>query len=85
MSQAARPGRLDRNSLVAVLLVAIALRVAVMVVGTGQFDDPDNYLPLARSLAAGEGLSWDGRLTAYRPPLYPILLAPFVALPGDGA
>ena len=47
-----------------------------MIAGRGQFDDPDNYLPLARSLAAGEGLSWSGRPTAYRPPLYPILLAP---------
>ena len=54
-----------------------------MVAGTGQFDDPDNYLPLARSVAAGEGLSLNGRLTAYRPPLYPILLAPFVTLPGE--
>jgi 4-amino-4-deoxy-L-arabinose transferase-like glycosyltransferase len=54
-----------------------------MVAGTGQFDDPDNYLPLARSVAAGEGLSLNGRFTAYRPPLYPILLAPLVTLPGE--
>jgi Dolichyl-phosphate-mannose-protein mannosyltransferase len=51
-----------------------------MLRGAGAFDDPDNYLPLARSLAAGEGFTWKGRPTAYRPPLYPVLLAPSVAI-----
>ena len=54
-----------------------------MVRGSGAFDDPDNYLPLARSLAAGEGFAFKGRPTAYRPPLYPLVLAPLVAA-GDG-
>jgi 4-amino-4-deoxy-L-arabinose transferase-like glycosyltransferase len=76
------PGRM---SLAAVMLVAIVLRAAVMAMGTGQFDDPDNYLPLARSLAAGQGLSLRGHPTAYRPPFYPILLAPLVAIAGDDA
>jgi hypothetical protein len=45
--------------------------------------DPDNYLVLARSLAEGRGFaSFDGP-TAYRPPLYPIALAPGVALFGN--
>ena len=56
-----------------------------MAAGTGPFDDPDNYLPLARSLAAGQGLAIKGRPTAYRPPLYPILLAPIVTLSADRA
>ena len=85
MSQAEPRRQRGRKHLVAAILMAIALRVAVMVAGTGQFDDPDNYLPLARSVAAGEGLSLNGRFTAYRPPLYPILLAPFVTLPGEMA
>ena len=63
--------------LVAVLL-AIALRAAAMLAGSGSFEDPDNYLPLASSLASAEGLSWNGRPTAYRPPLYPMILAPLV-------
>jgi 4-amino-4-deoxy-L-arabinose transferase-like glycosyltransferase len=67
------------------MLVAAALRAGVMLVGTGQFEDPDNYLPLARSIAAGEGLSLNGRPTAYRPPLYPLLLAPLVAASGARA
>ena len=51
--------------------------------GRGAFDDPDNYLPLARSLAAGDGFALKGRLTAYRPPLYPMLLAPSIAIAGN--
>jgi hypothetical protein len=49
-----------------------------MTLGGRAFEDPDNYLPLARYVASGEGLSLNGRPTAYRPPLYPIALAPLV-------
>jgi len=65
------------------MLVALLVRLAIMTPGGGRFDDPDNYLPLARSIAEGEGLSRDGKPTAYRPPLYPIILAPLVGLSGD--
>src|SRR4051812_26881193 len=82
MSQAEPTQPDGRIQILAVILLAAVVRAMVMIVGSGQFDDPDNYLPLARSLAAGEGLSLGGRLTAYRPPLYPILLAPLVLLPG---
>jgi hypothetical protein len=70
-------------SILAAMLLAVAVRGASMLVGTGTFDDPDNYLPLARSLAAGEGLALGGRLTAYRPPLYPIVLTPLLITLGD--
>ncbi|MDR3618564.1 MAG: dolichyl-phosphate-mannose-protein mannosyltransferase [Paludisphaera borealis] len=66
-----------------VVLTALALRLAVMSTGSGRFDDPDNYLPLARSIAAGDGLTLRGRPTAYRPPLYPLILAPLAALSGE--
>jgi 4-amino-4-deoxy-L-arabinose transferase-like glycosyltransferase len=49
-----------------------------MMSGLGVLDDPDRYLVLARSLAEGRGFALNDRLTAYRPPLYPILLAPLV-------
>ena len=59
--------------------------------GRGRFDDPDNYLPLARSLAAGEGFMSRG----VRPPIgrrsTRLMLAPLVSLgervssPGDRA
>ena len=72
-------------AILAAMLLALATRAAAMLAGTGRFDDPDNYLPLARSLAAGQGLILGGRLTAYRPPLYPIVLAPLVLALGDQA
>jgi 4-amino-4-deoxy-L-arabinose transferase-like glycosyltransferase len=37
---------------------------------------------MARSLASGRGFTFNGRPTAYRPPLYPVLLVPAVSL-GD--
>jgi len=49
-----------------------------MLTGPDRLEDRDNYLPLARSLAEGRGFAIGGRPTAYRPPLYPILLAPLV-------
>jgi 4-amino-4-deoxy-L-arabinose transferase-like glycosyltransferase len=51
----------------------------------GRIEDPDNYLRLAAALAEGRGYVWDGRPTAYRPPLYPLVLAPLVAAFGGGA
>ena len=66
-----------------ILLGAVLVRLAVMGTGLGRLDDPDGYLTLARSVADGNGLSLHGKPTAYRPPLYPILLAPLVgSLPG---
>ena len=70
-------------SLWAVIVLGVLVRAAVMLRGPGAFDDPDNYLPLARSLVAGDGFTWKGRPTAYRPPLYPLLLAPSIAILGN--
>ncbi len=66
--------RLRANPLGPIIILAVLLRAAVMVRGSGAFDDPDNYLPMARSLASGEGFSFKGHPTAYRPPLYPMLV-----------
>jgi 4-amino-4-deoxy-L-arabinose transferase-like glycosyltransferase len=76
-------------ALAAMVLVSLLTR-GVMLAGPlfsprRGLDDPDNYLPLARSLAAGEGFALDGRPTAYRPPLYPLLLAPVVAATAGGS
>ena len=49
----------------------------------GAFDDPDNYVPLARSVASGNGFMQRGRATAYRPPLYPLMLAALVSKSGQ--
>jgi hypothetical protein len=62
------------------IVLAVVLRAAMMARGGSVFEDPDNYLPLAKTLAAGEGFQVKGRPTAYRPPLYPLLLAPLTLL-----
>lgn len=85
MSFALPPVSSTGLAIVAAIIASMAIRGALMAAGTGPFDDPDNYLPLARSLAAGQGLALKGRPTAYRPPLYPILLAPIVTLSADRA
>jgi 4-amino-4-deoxy-L-arabinose transferase-like glycosyltransferase len=72
-----------RFALAAIALVAALTRIAVVARGFGTLDDPDNYLSLARSLADGRGFMLEGRSTAYRPPLYPIVLVPLVAALGD--
>ena len=53
-----------------VRLAAIAPRVGA------EAEDPDHYLILARSLAEGRGFTLATKPTAYRPPLYPLMLAP---------
>jgi xanthosine utilization system XapX-like protein len=60
--------------------------VARLCLGLARLDqpmtDPDQYLPFAQSLWLGEGFVYNGLQTAYRPPLYPVLLAPIVGLIG---
>jgi hypothetical protein len=64
-----------------VILAALGARLGVMAtVSHEPLDDPDNYLAIARSLASGHGYRLAGRLTAYRPPLYPLLLAPLARI-----
>lgn len=46
--------------------------------------DPDRYIELATSLSEGRGFVIDGRPTAYRPPLYPLVLAPLTRIFGTG-
>ncbi len=71
--------------LLGLVVLAVGFRWFVIGRELGRLDDPDGYLGLARSLARGEGLRINGRLTAYRPPLYPVLLAPWVqAFDGPG-
>lgn len=57
--------------------LALVLRVAALAMyADNLIDDRDAYLSIAKHLAAGEGFSTTGRgPTAYRPPLYPLLLS----------
>ena len=72
-----------RRGRFAIILVALAARGAVILPALGRLEDPDNYLPLARGLAEGRGFVIDGRPTAYRPPLYPIVLASLTLVSGS--
>lgn len=65
------------------MLAAVVVRLVVLAPSGGRFSDPDNYLPLAQAVARGEGLARRGKPTAYRPPLYPIVLAPIVGVSGE--
>jgi len=69
--------RVPRWWWLAVLVVAVAARLAVTWRLGAQLDlDRDLYLGIARHLAAGDGFMHPDSLqpTAYRPPLYPLLL-----------
>jgi 4-amino-4-deoxy-L-arabinose transferase-like glycosyltransferase len=78
-------GRSPRAALVAVVLICIAIRVAVVFWMPRDYGllprDPDMYGHLASRIAAGQTYSLPGRetQTAMRPPLYPIVLAPLWA------
>ncbi len=75
----------ERISRCAIPAIAVIVRLAF---GLSRLQDipidPDHYVELASSLIAGQGFVYDGRPTAYRPPLYPIAIAPLVALFGQG-
>jgi len=82
----ARSNLSDERSLrYAIVAIAVCARIAFgMTKLQSSPADPDHYLALAESLLNGQGFSFEGRPTAYRPPLYPILLTPMVALMGSG-
>jgi len=69
----------QRWALIWIVVGSVLIRLALMAGSLNRLDDPDHYLTLARSIAEGRGFAIDSRPTAYRPPLYPILLTPLVA------
>jgi 4-amino-4-deoxy-L-arabinose transferase-like glycosyltransferase len=74
----------ELHRLLIVLVLGLVARLALIVPGYGTLNDPDMYLPLARALAEGRGYVLGcGRPTAYRPPLYPIVIAPILRLLGE--
>ena len=77
-NQTALPNRVGRAALVALLLLALVLRAAMLWgLGGSLAQDRDNYRRIAEHVAAGEGFvdPQTGFPTAYRPPLYPLLVA----------
>ncbi|MGH7200732.1 MAG: ArnT family glycosyltransferase, partial [Planctomycetaceae bacterium] len=83
-----KPGFEDTARLLAVLLIAVVLRgVALLIFGDELGHDRDLYLGIAENLAEGNGFSTPGTTdpTAYRPPLYPLVLAGVMRLGGGTA
>jgi hypothetical protein len=75
--------RTEAFALGMVVLLALLLRVGVVLhYEAWLLEDRDAYLGIARSLAEGRGYSVPGsdQPTAYRPPLYPLLLAGLLCL-----
>ena len=70
------------NRILLILALALVLRFGVVWLLRGQLTaDRDAYLAIAENLAAGRGYSSvPGKPTAYRPPSYPLILAPAVAV-----
>lgn len=74
-----RQGRYRIILIVVVICAAVVARLAVLGPRLGQIaDDPDNYVDLARSIRVDHAFTIRARPTAYRPPLYPLLLAPLI-------
>ncbi len=73
-------------AIVAVIVLASGLRAGILwKFGTQLAEDPDNYRGIAKQLTAGQGYSdpQTGAPTAYRPPLYPLLLAAIIRCRGS--
>lgn len=79
------PSRTERRCLIALLVLAALLRLGVICWKPESLaEDRDLYLGIAKHLAAGHGFAnpdW-GHPTAYRPPLYPWLLAGIIFVGG---
>ena len=62
----------------AIVIAGVGLRLCVQILMAGNLNtDPDAYVQLSQTLAAGNGFSGTGSTTptAFRPPLFPLLLA----------
>ncbi|MCA9043940.1 MAG: hypothetical protein KDA69_06450 [Planctomycetaceae bacterium] len=81
MSASAEPpasNRVPYAILLAIILAGITVRLAVLLRYPGNMlEDTDAYLGIAQSVVDGRGFSSPGSATptAFRPPLYPLLLA----------
>lgn len=85
-----RSGRISSREIIRLAWFALPCLafLARLILGLARLDeplnDPDQYLPFAISLWSGKGFRYNGLLTAYRPPLYPLILAPMVGFLGTG-
>ena len=70
-------GLTSRHVTVSLCLIALIVRLAVLFVWHDHLhEDRDAYVGIAKQVAAGNGFSnVSGQPTAFRPPLYPVLLS----------
>lgn len=73
------------SSELAVVLLALAVRGGVLMLPGALTEDPDGYRALAENVVAHGCFGRGDVPTAYRPPLYPLVLAPAVALGPNGS
>lgn len=92
LAPAVARGRLSRAAVVALAMLAVAMRLYPLMLVEGRVPDGDAaiYPALAQSLLAGHGLgvvdpSLEVRVWAYYPPGFPVLLAGWGALAGFSA
>jgi len=65
------------------IVLVLVLRGAVLWIGYDDLrGDPDGYRHLARNIIDHDTLGFGERPSAFRPPLYPIMLVPCIALAG---
>ncbi|MCP4169390.1 MAG: hypothetical protein GY758_01305 [Fuerstiella sp.] len=72
------PSQRESRWLIALVFIGIALRLMVLLIRADDLKtDPDAYVGIAQTVVDGNGLCVPGsdRPTAFRPPLYPLLLA----------
>jgi 4-amino-4-deoxy-L-arabinose transferase-like glycosyltransferase len=70
-------------SLGLILVLALGARLSYVTgIDSPPFSDMAHYDQLARSILDGEGFQSDGRVTAYRPPGYPVFIAGIYLLSG---
>lgn len=73
----------DRRFLIGLIALTLLIRGGVLIAQKSRLDDDiDAYRGIAEQLVQGEGFSHPatGRPTAFRPPLYPLLLAGVLSL-----
>jgi 4-amino-4-deoxy-L-arabinose transferase-like glycosyltransferase len=76
----------EKHFLILLVILTIIIRGGVLIASYQRLsEDTDAYLGIAKQIAAGEGFSSPGsnQPTAFRPPLYPLLLALAILGPGS--
>ena len=80
LAKRVQPAQALRHEAVLLLAAALLVRGGVLVAAGAFGEDPDGYRALAENLVEHGTFGEGNRPTAYRPPLYPLVLSPAVAL-----